>query len=1029
MGKINAGCVVVTKFCKPGEKQFTGYINYIDRDEAVRNEATAEYNLYQEYMGNPQKTTGLFVKDKDNLTSEEKKELKNIFKEAQKNESLMWQTVISFDNRWLENNGLYDSKTKILDEQRLHSITKSAITKMLHNESLDNAVWSAAMHLNTGNVHIHIAITEPIPMREQKKYTQYDEVIKDGKKYEFPILDKQGNPVKKIEYKGRFKQSSIEICKREVVNQIINEKENNLKINKIIRESIVRQKQSFAEDKKMQKAFEELYRNMPKCKKNMWNYNNSIMTKVRPMIDRLSDMYINEYHAEDFEMLKGSLENQEIVYQESYGNSGKSYTKGKMQDLYARLGNAILKEIREYDTNIKKLEEKHIDITEMELGVIRDPLPEDEEKSLGVIRDPLPEDEEKSLGVIRDLLPEDEEEPEEYLEQKLEEKGIHCRWSKIYKTAKALIYEEEKDYVTAKELLEDEHFVGNVLATYDLGDMYKYGRGCEINSEIAQQYYNVALNHFEYLYENQETTQQREKHYKQGKKRKEKDEYDIRSYYAYRIGKQYYYGQGTEENYEKARNWFETSGTKYAKYNLGKMAYYGQGEEKNFDKAFDYFIRLSKQESEQDKKDFYAYACYKSASMIENNEVEYNGEDYGTLYERALNAFLGMKQDDNLQYRIGMMYLQGKGTNVDEKLGEEYLEKSAEAGNVFSKYQLSQIYLERDNQEEVLKAVEYLTGAATKGENVTAMYSLGNVYSSDREYIHDIDKAFYWYEKAEECGNEFASYQLGRLYLQEENISKAIEYFNKCENKFAYYSLGKIYMDQELDNGQFYDINKSIDCFVKADEEGLEYATYQLGNIYADDKYGMKDMEKAVFWYEKAEKQENELASYKLGKIFLEQGKNKEAVEKFDKCTDNSYALYFKGKLYLDKESGIFDFNKGISSMLASAQMNNSYAQMYIGIMYIKGELIKRDIDKAKNWLERAEENGNDIAGEIRLNLDNNRYIRHRKQFAIGKNFILGMAARSIRDMTRKEMEKQRLAREYEKTQTQNIKKNNEEID
>lgn len=129
-------------------------------------------------------------------------------------------------------------------------------------------------------------------------------------------------------------------------------------------------------------------------------------------------------------------------------------------------------------------------------------------------------------------------------------------------------------------MLEDEHFVGNVLATYDLGDMYKYGRGCEINSEIAQQYYNVALNHFEYLYENQETTQQREKHYKQGKKRKEKDEYDIRSYYAYRIGKQYYYGQGTEENYEKARNWFETSGTKYAKYNLGKMAYYGQGEEK-----------------------------------------------------------------------------------------------------------------------------------------------------------------------------------------------------------------------------------------------------------------------------------------------------------------------------------------------------------------------------------------------------------------------------------------------------------------
>ena len=51
----------------------------------------------------------------------------------------------------------------------------------------------------------------------------------NGKTVKEPILDSDGQPVVKEEYKGKFKQSSIDTCKREVVNQIINERENNLK--------------------------------------------------------------------------------------------------------------------------------------------------------------------------------------------------------------------------------------------------------------------------------------------------------------------------------------------------------------------------------------------------------------------------------------------------------------------------------------------------------------------------------------------------------------------------------------------------------------------------------------------------------------------------------------------------------------------------------------------------------------------------------------------------------------------------------
>ena len=90
---VKAGVVVVTKFCKSSSKAFSSYIDYVDREEAARSNNTSKYNLYQDYMGNPEKSTGLFTETGDVQTMEEKTKLKDIFKQAQSKDSLMWQTV------------------------------------------------------------------------------------------------------------------------------------------------------------------------------------------------------------------------------------------------------------------------------------------------------------------------------------------------------------------------------------------------------------------------------------------------------------------------------------------------------------------------------------------------------------------------------------------------------------------------------------------------------------------------------------------------------------------------------------------------------------------------------------------------------------------------------------------------------------------------------------------------------------------------------------------------------------------------
>ena len=352
MDKIKAGVVVVTKFCRAGSSVFASYINYIDRKEAVRTENDYKYNLYQDYMSNPEKTTGLFTEFSDLKTDAEKKELKRVFEKAQENDSLMWQTVISFDNRWLEENGLYQSKDRVLDEERLKGITRSAVRKMLEKEGLQNAVWSAAVHYNTDNIHIHIASVEPHPMREKKAYIQYEEKMVNGRMCKQPILDQNGKPVVKREYKGTFKPKSIEACRREVVNEIIREKENNLKINSIIRDSIVKQKREhpLAKDKELCSLFLKLYRDMPDCNRNMWNYNNPIMNPQKKQIDAISQKYIEKYHGAEYQEFLSLINAQAEKYKKAYGESSdRNYTEGKLNDLYTRMGNAVLTEIRAFD--------------------------------------------------------------------------------------------------------------------------------------------------------------------------------------------------------------------------------------------------------------------------------------------------------------------------------------------------------------------------------------------------------------------------------------------------------------------------------------------------------------------------------------------------------------------------------------------------------------------------------------------------------------------------------------------------------
>lgn len=107
---IKAGIIVKTRFIdktlqKKDEKAFESYVDYLDRDEAVRKQHFNEFSLDNDYMDNPEKMGALFTAQQDSLSKEQKQKIKELFKKAFDNNSIIWQTVISFDNRYLAKMG------------------------------------------------------------------------------------------------------------------------------------------------------------------------------------------------------------------------------------------------------------------------------------------------------------------------------------------------------------------------------------------------------------------------------------------------------------------------------------------------------------------------------------------------------------------------------------------------------------------------------------------------------------------------------------------------------------------------------------------------------------------------------------------------------------------------------------------------------------------------------------------------------------------------------------------------------------
>ena len=425
----------------------------------------------------------------------------------------------------------------------------------------------------------------------------------------------------------------------------------------------------------------------------------------------------------------------------------------------------------------------------------------------------------------------------------------YIKWNDQYKKACKLIYGKDaklNDFKKAEQLLLSESQRGNVLAVYDLGKLYSTDKLGEKSEEISIAKYTQALQGFLQIEPNSKK---------------------LKPYVQYRIGKMFCYGLGTEQNYQKAFEWFERSAkqkNKFAQFSLANLYYYGSGIEKDLSQAFLWYQRSSSQGQ--------PYAAYSIAQMYRYGEyVTKDNDTAQRYYKQALSGFLKIESDDmandDLFYKLGQMFNLGLGTDSDVTKAIEYFRRSAEMNNKNGLFEYGKALLTGEHIPQDTDSALKILEKAVKLKNSNAKRFLALEYISGEHLEQDIGKGIALLTECADSGDVIACYRLGKIYLQGEimpqNLVKAEKYLLLAEDsEYTQYAFAKLYLQEEK-----YDIQKAVNYFENCADKN-HWASYQLGRIYLFGTAGLtRDKGQAIEWFTKSANDGNEYAQAMLDNI------------------------------------------------------------------------------------------------------------------------------------------------------------------
>ena len=333
-----------------------------------------------------------------------------------------------------------------------------------------------------------------------------------------------------------------------------------------------------------------------------------------------------------------------------------------------------------------------------------------------------------------------------------------------------------------------------------------------------------------------------------------------------------------------------------------------------------------------------------SISLIGSSYADFqdgvNAYDQGD-FDKAFYEFEPLAENGlaEAQYYLGYMFLKGKApeekrstigdTTIrpknDLRNAFPWLEKAAIQGNVNAQRELGLMYSRGGFiGKDIVKANEWWLKAAEQG-NTDAQMSVGFSYKKGEGLPQDYKKAMMWFKKAAEKEPVGAAHMVGDMYYEglgtPINYDEAIKWWGRAVEDGSIGALIKLVYRVE----EYMSISDKVKWMRMGAEDGMEYAQYSLGWIYATGAGVLRDDKEAVKWYTKA----------------AEQG--------------YSPAQFYLALMYQDGKGVLKDYKEAVKWYTKAAEQGNPEAQLNLGALYTYGN--GKDLTKAKYWTNKAYEN------------------------------------------------------------------------
>ncbi len=170
------------------------------------------------------------------------------------------------------------------------------------------------------------------------------------------------------------------------------------------------------------------------------------------------------------------------------------------------------------------------------------------------------------------------------------------------------------------------------------------------------------------------------------------------------------------------------------------------------------------------------------------------------------------------------------------------------------------------------------------------------------------------------------------------------------------------------------DYKEAVEWYKKAAQQGEVRAQCNLGICYENGNGVDKDLSQAFYWYTQSAKQNNAAAQYNLGDCYF-YGKGtkmnqKEALKWFTKAAEQNQveAQYMVGKIdasYINKKK------EAVKWFERAAIQGYVPAQISLANCYLLGDGVKKDLDAALSWFEKAiETDESKVLGDLGIIID-----------------------------------------------------------